>query len=58
MLITLLVLLLIFAVFWWVIQQLSLPQPVRMVVVVVFAIICLVYLLGFLPAGHLPRGLL
>ena len=51
MLIYLLVFLLIAAIVWYVIGQLSLPPPVRMVAVVVMAIVAIVFLLQFLGGG-------
>lgn len=57
-LISLLILCVIFAIVWWVIGQLSLPPPIRMVVIVIMAIIAIVFLLQFVggvPVMHLPR---
>ena len=57
--ISLLVGLVIFCVvaglFWWVIQQFPLPQPGRVVVTVVFVLICLLILLNYVPL-NLPHG--
>jgi hypothetical protein len=54
-LITLLIVLLVAALVFWVLQQLGLPDPIRkivyVVVVVVLAIWLLYFLIGFLPAG-------
>lgn len=53
MLVSLLILLLVLAIAWWAISQLSLPPPVRMIVVVFIAIIAIVWLLQYLPGvGH------
>lgn len=46
LLIYLVVILLIFSVLWWVLNQLTLPQPVRMVAVVIFALVVVVFLLN------------
>ena len=51
LLLTLLVFCLIAAIIWWVLQQLPLPQPIRMVVIVVFALIAILLLLQMLPLG-------
>lgn len=42
---------------WWAINQFSLPPPVRAIVVVVIALVCIVFLVQFLPGlgGHLRR---
>lgn len=57
LLIYLLIGLIICSIVWWVINQLSLPQPVRMVAVVIMAIIGIVFLLqlvgGVGGIGHL-----
>jgi hypothetical protein len=42
--------------FWWVIQQVPLPQPMRVVVTVIFVLICLLILLNYLPTAGLPHG--
>ena len=58
LIVSLLVALLIFAIVWWAINQLSLPPPVRMVAVVIMAIVALVFLLQFvggIPSLHLAR---
>ena len=51
LLIPLLVFCLIAAIVWWVIGQLSLPPPIRMVVIVVFALIAIAILLQFVGGG-------
>lgn len=48
-LISLLILLLILGIVWWVIGQIALPAPIKQAVIVVFAIIVIVVLLGYLP---------
>ena len=54
LLIYLLVFLLICAIVWYVIGQLSLPPPVRMVAIVVMAIVAIVLLLQFV-GGSMPH---
>ena len=53
--ITLLIYLLIFCAIcylvWWAMNSMAVPQPVRVVAVVIMAIIGIVFLLQFLPAG-------
>lgn len=51
LLIDLLITLLIVGVIWWAITQIPMPPPVRIAVVVVFALIVVLILLRFLPAG-------
>lgn len=53
LLVYLLVFLLIASVVWWVIGQLALPQPVRMVAVVIMAIVAVIFLLEMV--GRLPH---
>lgn len=53
LLVYLLVFLLIASVVWWVIGQLALPQPVRMVAVVIMAIVAVIFLLEMV--GGLPH---
>jgi hypothetical protein len=48
LLITLLILLLVFAVAWWALTMIPLPEPVALVARVVFAIIMLIVLLTYL----------
>lgn len=54
---TLLIYLLIFlgvcAIVWWTVTQMGLPQPVRVIAVVVMAIVGLLFLLQLLPGHHL-----
>lgn len=55
-LIYLLIGLVIVAILWWVINQLGLPPPMRMVAVVVIAIVAILFLLqlvGSAPHLHL-----
>ncbi len=56
LLITLLVVLAIFAIIWWAITQLALPQPFRIVAVVVMAVVALIVLLQLLPGHALHFG--
>lgn len=55
MLIGLLILCLVVALVWWAITQLPLPPPVRMIVAVVLALICIVAVLNWFPMD-LPHG--
>jgi hypothetical protein len=55
LLISLLVAVLILAIVWWVLGQLPLPPPVRMAVVVIFALIAILWLLQFVTPLHLLR---
>jgi uncharacterized membrane protein YhhN len=48
-LIWLIVVLAIFAIVWWAIQQMGLPDPIRIVVIAVMAIIALLLLLSLVP---------
>lgn len=52
LLIGLLVLLLAIAIAWWIMSQLTLPQPVRMVAYVLFGIIAILLLLNYAPVPH------
>jgi hypothetical protein len=55
-LIYLLVGLVICSLVWWVITQLALPQPIRVVAVVVMAIVAIFFLLELVgPMPHLLR---
>lgn len=49
LLIALLVICLIAYLVWWAISQIPLPEPIRVVVIVIFAIIMIVVLLKFIP---------
>ena len=52
-LISLLILVLVAGLLWWAISQIPLPQPLGMVVQVVFVVIFALILLGML-SGHFP----
>lgn len=55
-LVSLLVICLIIGIAWWALEQLTLPPPVRMVVVVLIAILAIGFLLNFVggvPSLHL-----
>jgi hypothetical protein len=59
MLITLLVYLCILAIIWWVITQIPLPPPFRLVAIVILAIVAIVMLLnvvGGIGGGGLGLG--
>ena len=58
LLISLIVVCLIASIAWWAISQMPLPQPMRNVVVALFAIVLIlviVYYAGGLPQMRLPR---
>ncbi len=52
-LITLLLLAAIFAIVWWAITNMGLPQPARILVVAVMAIVALIILFRLMPSGAL-----
>ncbi len=54
LLIYVLIFLLIAAIVWYVIGQLSLPPPIRMVAIVVMAIVAILFLMQLLP-GSMPH---
>jgi heme A synthase len=58
--ISLLIGLIIFALFvyvaWWVLNMIPMPQPIRVVVTVVFVLIVLLALMNYMPGLSLPRG--
>ena len=56
LLIGLVIFCLIASLLWWLIQQFPLPQPVRLVVIVAFVLICILVLINYLPLGAIPRG--
>ena len=60
MLLTLIIYLCVLAIVWWVITQLPLPPPIRLVAIVIFALIAIYMLLSL--TGGLPvlshKGLL
>lgn len=52
-------LLLIVAIAWWAINQLSLPPPIRMIVIVVVAVLCILWVaqtFGLLNGGSINIG--
>lgn len=52
-------LLLIVAIAWWAISQLSLPQPIRMIVIVVVAVLCILWVaqaFGLMSGGTITIG--
>lgn len=49
LLITLIIVCLVLYVAWWALNQIPMPQPVKVVVVVIFALIAIVVLLNFIP---------
>lgn len=57
LLISLLVLLVVFAIVWWIIQQLGLPAPIRMVAAVITGLVAIMILLRFVPGGGVHLGL-
>lgn len=58
--ISLLVGLIVFAVviyiLWLILNMIPMPQPIKLIVTLVFALICLVGLLNYLPGVGLPHG--
>lgn len=54
LLIGLVIFALVASLLWWLIQQFPLPQPIRLVVIVAFVLICILVLLNYLPVsiGH------
>jgi hypothetical protein len=53
-LISLLVLVIIMGLVWWIIGMLPIPEPFKNVVVVIFAVICLIYLISMLAGYAAP----
>lgn len=52
-------LLLIIAIAWWAISSLSLPPPIRMIVIVVIAVLCILWVastFGLMPSGTITIG--
>lgn len=52
-------LLLIIAIAWWAISSLSLPPPIRMIVIVVIAVLCILWVastFGLMPSGTISIG--
>lgn len=41
---------------WYLINLFPLPQPVRIIVIVLFVLICIIVLVGYLPTGLLPHS--
>lgn len=54
LLVGLIILCLVLGIAWWILQQIPMAPPMRMVVAVVFGLIALVLVLNYLPA--LPHG--
>jgi len=57
--IPLLGLLLICAIAWWAISQLALPQPLRMIIIVVVAVLCILWVaqtFGVISGGVITVG--
>jgi len=55
LLVTIIVIALIFGLVWWVLGQMPLPEPFRMVINVVLGLICILVLLGLVFGGiNLP----
>ena len=40
---------------WWLINMIPLPQPIRIIITVLFVLICVVMLLNYFPL-NLPHG--
>lgn len=60
LLITLLIVLIIIGLCWWVLSQIPLPPPIAQIAQVIFVVICAVVLIYFLLSfvGSVPRPLL
>lgn len=60
LLITLLILVAIMGIIWYVIGMIPLPEPMRIVVIILFAVIAIVILLSLIPGVggivHIPMG--
>ncbi len=54
MLITLLVVVIILALIFWVVGQLRMPQLFKSVIGLIVVIVAVIYLLRFLPGVHIP----
>jgi heme A synthase len=52
MLISLLVFVIVAGLIWWLLSMLPIPDPFKKVVLVIFIVICIIYLLGFV--GYMP----
>lgn len=55
MLVGLVVFALIAYLLWWLLSLIPLPPPVRIIVTVLFVLVCIVVLLDYMPIS-LPRG--
>jgi heme A synthase len=51
LLVTIIVIALVFGLIWWVLGQMPIPEPFRMVVNALFGLIAVVFLLGLLFGG-------
>lgn len=56
MLISLLVTVIILGLIFYALQMLPLPQPFKQVALVVFIIICILVLVGYIPGVDWPAG--
>ena len=56
MLIDLLIVCAIVGVAWWALQQFPMPQPIRMLVILVIAIVVIIFLASMLQGGSLGGG--
>ena len=58
LLVTLLIVVLICALIWWILSLIPIPEPFKTIVIVIFAIIIVIYLISLLtglPHAHLLR---
>lgn len=55
LLISLVVFALVAYLLWWVLSLIPMPQPLRVVVTVLFVLVCVLILLDYFPL-NLPRG--
>lgn len=56
LLVGLLIVCLVIALAWYIVGLIPMPQPIRTIVTIVFAIICVLVLISYLPLEGLPRG--
>lgn len=56
LLIQLLLVLAFFAIVWWAVTKLSLPEPIRIVAIVIMAIVALLMLAQFIGGGPVLHG--
>jgi hypothetical protein len=56
LLIGLIVLCVIVAILWWILQQIPIPPQFRWIVYVVFGLVILLVVLNYLPGDLLPHG--